>query len=488
MKTRHYKGFVFVMSLAAGLLCILRIQPDMLIDEQNIIKPIIQHMKGGLYSYRYPDFPFLFYEFIFRIYTFISDSYDYLKVGRSVNILLFIFSINLFSRTLGSKLKLGWSIVAVFLFSFSPAIFYSGVILKTETLHIIELLFVIYFAQKIIQNGPGRLKVLFIAVFAALAMSTKYNFLMPLLFYISLFLYLRKQHASESIKSLWQLMFRRPEFYFFHFFYVLVILATWHSIWNLPGIIEFMQNDAYFLDKPAVLRAVDELWSFPYGRYSYTFYVTLPLAAGLAVFILGLTGLILSRIPNEVLALWGSFTVVLLLFLTHATMLRTPHTFTLAVPFFILAAAYLLQSVASKITQYVLVVLVVGHTIFNHHSIVELYYQTFRAAISVKNSDAMTLITRDLDSTVKLNVETFEQAVLKQKPDRIFLLDSYFHNFCKYKTSDIFRKNCKFYKKLLEEQWPYKLEHRKQLDLPLRWLIYTDELSFIFYDFKKKQP
>ena len=85
--------------------------------------------------------------------------------------------------------------------------------------------------------------------------------------------------------------------------------------------------------------------------------------------------------------------------------------------------------------------------------------------------------------SLEKDCENIEGNVESRKPTHLIILDSLFYNFCKYKNNSSYKKQCQYFDKLKNGQTPYRLESKREIDYPLKFLNFDPEGSFTFYEF-----
>jgi len=127
-----------------------------------------------------------------------------------------------------------------------------------------------------------------------------------------------------------------------------VLFVTWTNVWIFPEIVASWRTHIYFDDRVTVARAVDELFSFPHGRYSSFFFFVLPGTIGLACALLWWGSLIFSTISSWTLRVYGIGTALCLLLALNLTLDRGSFGFTPYTIFFIFCTVSFLKLLAAK--------------------------------------------------------------------------------------------------------------------------------------------
>jgi hypothetical protein len=485
---------LFVAAAASFLSYVYSTRMPYFTDDFDMVLPALNHMKGAAYPLlKYPTFPFIFYEFIFRIFSklLISDT-DYLYAGRLITVVLFGINIMLFYCVARIYLKRAWAFLAVLLFLFAPVIFYSGTVVKTEPLLLTELLICIICVEMISRKPGKTVWHIIAAVSCGLAITTKYN-LMPLTTYLFAIMYSAFYENKSGMKAAMAGVVRNKNTWIFTAVFIAIILLTWTTIWDIGTFLQITSSDLYGLPYPTFFRSVDEFFSFPYGRYSYSLSTIIPFGMGIFNFVLALLAMIFRLIPRKLLVIWGGSSLLYLIFVQSITLARPPYLFTPMMPFLIICSVLFIRYFFSAGKKYFLKiagsVLIITALIVSVIQFPALYnavrgmVEAFRFAGSIGKS-IVVLIHSEYTSIQGIDLTDFEGSINRIKPEYILTLDSYFYNFKKYDRPE-YNKQFYYYEMLTRGQIGYGIEWQRPVNIPLKKLFIDPELSFTYTLFKR---
>lgn len=498
-----FRCLLFGLSATACALCVSYWwnRPMYLPDESDIVGLAYLHIKGNPYPiYKYPNFPYFFYEFFFRIWILVAEPTDTeypITVARFVNTAIYTVNIVLFYITARYYLDRRWSLFASILFAFSPVVFLSGVFVKTESLLLAELFVVLISVHELLIKPELKRWHVIAAVACGLGVSTKYNIALVSIYLSGLVIVYVFNREGRLLNRLISL-FRSSNGWIFIGVFVVTVLISWPDIWRYPPPSDVLKDDLYFCSLPTYWRCVDEPFAFPYGRYSYTFLHSIPFAVGIFNYAFFWLALVFRAIPARVLGLWGVFTAVFLIVPIHATLTRTPWTFTCCVPLFSIAGALFFNSLlnkwkgpAAKVVVYTFACFAILVSATQYTTFVDWYYARLlipKAANDSKenSTDRVYAFLHCLSPrTYSVNGD-FAKSVEQGKPKYILVLDAYLYNICKYKENPVYNLQCEYLKKLISEKEGYKILWTKSIDIPFKELFFDPEVSMTYYFLKRQ--
>lgn len=319
-------------------------------DSIDIMLPAINHLHGGEYPThypynKYPTFPSMFYELFFvitSVFLKLNTAREYFQIGRMINVSLFTVNILLFYLYARSYLNRIWALLACLLLLFSPAVFFSGAVLKTESLLLAEILLCLYSVNRI-QKEPDRLIWHVIAaVSCALSVTTKYNVLIFIIYLSGIVLSVKKERNDTIIEKITTVL-KNKNILIFSSVVTLVILITWPTIWQIQETIKSMSTDIYRLPYPSFMRAVDEWFSFPYGRYSYSLTTMIPIALGICNYLFALLALGIKLVPRQLLITYGLYSSIYIVVCNSLTLVNPPYMYTPIIPFMIICTVFFMR-------------------------------------------------------------------------------------------------------------------------------------------------
>jgi len=292
-------------------------------DEFIILNRASWFLRGHSFPLaQYPPFPYLFYGFFLFLAHGIST--HILLVGRVVNLCLLLLNLFLFFRVSLPHTGRNWALFSVFLFASTPLVVFSGVFVKTEGMILSEVLALMLCLGLLNEEKAKTWATIFSGVLCAVGITTKYSLMLPIMYILLTgYLYVVKK--------------REKRIFFRYSLFVAAFIITFILIW--PNFVDQIYNwhsanynDDYFARGPSVLRAVDEPWAFPYGKYSYALCLIIPFSLGPLVFILSLLSLRGRKTPPLVPAVaYVSFFLGFMI-VANVTLVRYFWVFTLLAP------------------------------------------------------------------------------------------------------------------------------------------------------------
>jgi len=474
-------------------------------DESDLILHAINHLKGIPYpAGRYPSFPIFFYEIFLFPVNLISGSvpsYELaLQIARVVNILICLSSTIIFYFCLKTKFTGISVLIGSFLFAVSPLAIFHVSLVKTESLLVLEILILYLLGYKIMHGNCTWKTHVFFAVISGLTVTTKYYPMAPIIYMISVF---ESDHYKQlSIKKRLRNFLTTKGFYIFSVTSILTILVSWTNLWdyNAQIIENFKVFDPYFINAPSFMRCVDEWPAFPYGRFSYSLIVILPLGMGLITYLMMLTSLFTRSIPKDMFLILGIPAILYFILFSFTTLLRMPYNFSVCLPFIIVSATgflnkYIVQKIKKKWLKTPIIVGLMGITAYQS-PVLNIFWQrltyysqansifTFQAKLP---KQMVWLLTNESTKAYGVDLSDYEKSLIEKKSEYLFVLTSYFHNLCKYKSA--YEINCKYFDKLKNGNSIYLVRWEDYPDYPMstffKWI--DPELEFGFILLKLKQ-
>jgi len=449
--------------------------------EGHIIGPVVKHLKGKPYPILvYPTFSYFFYEYLYKFIS-LFKSVDIWQLSRIINATLLGVNGLLFYLASEKYLERPWRVFGAFLFIFSPGVFYSSIVIKTESLQLMLILLTLYFSERSSENRSEWHLSLTSGIIAGLGISTKYN---PTLFLIY---FLTQYYKTPRIGEI----FKRRKTWIFILSFITTILLTWSTLFKLLAFLFSSEKllDLYTVNFPTTAQAVNEWGAFPYGKYSYAFILIMPFVAGIPNYLGLLLGLFTFRVPKKALLIWGGFTLAYLLLILNFTLMRLPHIFTVCVPFITLASLYFWQDLFKRSNTFFKIVLpltLILWSFFHYkelgksvYSIVEIEKNELGQHYRLKN--IFYLLNNSNTAQVnKVRGDQILKAIKERDPKYILALNTYMMSFCKYKKNPSYIEQCEYFKKLMKEEGNYKINWSKSANFSYLGLLNEKHTYFLF--------
>ncbi len=473
-------------------------------DSVDILLPALYRLYGGQYPThypynKYPPFPIMFYEFFFiltSVFLKLTTVKDYFQIGRIINVSLLTFNIMIFYLYVRSYLSRVWTLLACLLLLLAPAVFFSGTVLKTESLLLTEILLCLYSINRIQKEPDKVIWHVITAVCCALSVTTKYNVLIFVIYLSGIVLSIHNKQ-NDKIVDKFTAVIKNKNILIFTAVVIVVILLTWPTIWSIKEIIEnvHMHSDIYTVPYPSFWRAVDEPFSFPYGRYSYSLTTIIPFALGVCNYLFALLALVKKLVPKQILLTYGIYSLIYVIISNSLTLIKMPYMYTPIVPFMIICAVFFMKyffhsgrKVIYKIAGIVLIISSITFSIIQYPLMYNwlkagLDTQKYILTIGEEDSKVLLLFTNQASLKQGIDVKDIEGSVKKINPDYIMTLNSYFLNFRKYRNPD-YKKQYVFYEKLKNGKTNYMLIWDVEVDFPLKFLFIDPEVSINYSLFK----
>lgn len=476
-------------------------------DSIDIMLPALNHLQGGEYPShypynKYPTFPSMFYELFFiitSVFLKLNTAREYFQIGRIINVSLFTINVLLFYLYARSYFDRIWALLACLLLLFSPAVFFSGIVLKTESLLLTEILLCLYSVNRI-QKEPDRIIWHVIAaVSCALSVTTKYNVLIFIIYLSGIVLSIKNERNDTIIEKITTVL-KNKNILIFSSVVTLVILITWPTIWEIKETIKSMSTDIYRLPYPSFMRAVDEWFSFPYGRYSYSLTTMIPVALGICNYLFALLALGMKLVPKQLLITFGIYSLIYIVINNSLTLVNPPYMFTPIIPFMIICAVFFMkyffesgQTVVYKMAGTIFIISSIICSIIQYPTMynglkagMDIQYKYMLITKEEKDQNKKLLYLFSSEASVKqgIDIKDIEGSVNKIKPDYIITLNSYFLNFRKYSNPD-YKKQYAFYEKLKNGQTYYMCIWDVPVEAPLKILFIDPEMSIDYTLFKR---
>jgi Dolichyl-phosphate-mannose-protein mannosyltransferase len=472
------------------------------IDEQNILSPIRYSLAGLPWPVReYPDFPYLFYKYIYLFFKMFFRDLDLFSFSRTINSLFLPLNTFLFYVVAKKYIKGLYLIIACFFFTFSPGVFFSSTALKTESLTLCEFLLTVFFTQRFLMKK--QIKWAFLCgITAALGVTTKYYVMFPLVFFSGQFMLIGSNLAFfDKIKKI----VKDKYSHFFILGFLISFFITWPSVWNVLETSSQLRikNDTYFTDGPTISKAVDEWFAFPYGRYSYPLVYGLPMNLGILIYFTAIFGILSKKISREAIFLLGGPTLLYLILVLNFTLLRPLYQFTICAPFFILCSSLFLQENFKKalnILNYFIIVLSITCISLEHDNLAK-YYRKYAYILGdvlskfsmdlarfehIPNGNQLLLLLIQIVDYEGVKPEFLEKFIERERPQLIFIHKALFDNFCKYRSMEKYLKICNYSSKLLNGEKGYKIYWTMDLKISINFLGLDPEYSSGFYLLRKE--
>lgn len=460
-------------------------------DELYTLGPAMELAGLREYSdmYQYPPFLYLFYALFFKAASFFTavGLGLALRIGRLVNIALYVASALLLYRTARRYLEGPWALLCVLLFCYCPIIILAGTVVKSESLSILLLLLGIECCLAIAEKRAGRGAHTAAGALTGLLFLVKYNPCLAAPYAVALLLahsreLPSRQKAREALfsalrdrKLLWYLLALGLT--------ALVVMAAG----TVPGPkdVAILKGKAYLAPFPSAFRATDS-WNLLYGSMTYPLFILMPAFIGLACYTLGWLGAFSRTVPRALLYCLGAFSLAYFLFFTGVTLVRLPWNYGVLVPFFCFCAVFFIRYAWKRITSRRLLplkagalALVLASTLYQSATFPVILWESHEFLIALHrfgiDRDEVAYLT-DMECTrdAGINPRHLKRDLLDKMPDYFYLIDQYRASFCKYADDPDFMRQCVFFNELLAGQTPYRLLWRNDVWFPYRSLFRLD--------------
>jgi len=448
------------------------------IGDLNIINSIKSKLasSAGYPQLLYPTFMYIFYEKLFLFSQFFGNELGLELTSRVINCTLYSINGILFYHLSKRYLSSKWNILGIFLFFSSPALFYSAIEIRPAGLLVLELLIITLVVEKLIESPKIKIYHFLSGIISGLAIATKFN---PSYFFIYLFgilyLYLNQSRLPKKI-----------DLSLAAFGLIISLPIGWPTIWgfgnyfNTPGV----SDNFYFSNFPGFGKAIEETWSFPYGKYSMGLVIILSFAAGILNYILFWVGAALRIYSKRFLFIWIFHIPIYLILIFNFTLYRMSHMFTLAVPAIILGATILLRYLTHRWGPKIFIPLLFPLIILSliqtpiQADIASGFAQIVKQEIPTKFTDEGPLLLITNYNNNEIKGDQIDLYIQNKRPKTIIALDSFLYNYCKYKNNKIYIRHCSFFKKLLNGQAGYRSEVFSEINFPLKRFFDFDFLKF----------
>jgi hypothetical protein len=447
------------------------------IGDLNIINAINAKLASdsGYPQLMYPTFIYIFYEKLFLISKFLGNEIGLEFTSRIINCTLFSINGLLFYSLSKKYLQGKWPLLGLFLFYSSPSLFYTAVEIRPSGLLLLELMLITCLVENLVKAPDKKVYHLLAGIVSGLAIATKFNPSYTFIYFFGLlFIYDKRPVRSSLI--------------LFTLGLLLILPLAWPTIWNFGKYFftPAVSNNYYFSVHPGLGKAVDETWSFPFGRYSLGLFIVLPIAAGVINTLIASIGLPLKLYSKKFLFIWVFHIPIYLLILFNFTLYRLPHMFTLAVPAIILGATITIQffyqglkykKIFAPITSLILISLIQGSV---QADIASGYAKIVKKEIpELLNKKPVVLLNNYNQSEIK--GDQIDLFIKQNRPKTIITLDSFLFNYCKYRKNEVYIRHCQYFKNLLKGKEGYKSQVFRKINYPFRDFFIIDSLSFKFY-------
>ncbi len=455
-------------------------------DEKNIIGPIKGHLLGHPYPpLIYPTFSFIFFEYFFKIFSFFTPTLDLSVFCRTANAVLLGVNFFLFYAAMERYLEKSWRLLGAWAFVLSPGVFYSGVVVKTESLQLMEILLALWICNKAMKY-PKQIKwPILSGIISGLAVSTKYNPSLFLIYPLSQIFTVKEQNIHSFLKS--------RNFWSFLICFTLSVLLTWTTLWKLLAFL-FSNNsftDVYFVNHPTSAQAVNEWLAFPYGRYSYAFIIIFPFIVGIPNYLGFFLGIF--KIPRNFLIIWGGFTIFYLIIILNFTLMRLPHLFTICLPFVVAGSLFFWRNIYFKLkfkSLRILLFLLLFIWPLAHFSdlaistrkIIEVEMIELTKIVQKLGRDNIFFLLNNLNTQQVNQVpgNNLANAIISRKPKYVLALNTYMDSFCRYKNNPDYKNQCLFFQKLKSGGENYKTSWSKSVSFSYMGIINLEHEYYLF--------
>lgn len=466
-------------------------------DESDIIFGPGFRAAGGLPSSAgvYPGFPHMFYSFWVRAFSPLLPNEPVIAawvISRAVNIVLYGINIAIFFLAARCFLGRLTSLFAALVFALSPGVFFSGVYVKTEGLLLFAICLSLWGGARLSKEPGNAFLHALLGCLAGLGVAVKFN-PFPALIYAG---------ALWAGRDGFDFLRVRAKIGLFALAFLASVSLMWPGIFDLSrySVLRF-KAAIYFADAPSAFRSVDELFAFPFGRYSYGLCLVLPFSAGPLNCLAALAGLALKSVPKRMLVIWGIFFACYLLFIMTVTLIRPAWMFTPIIPVVAAASGLFVDKLrrgfgtAGKAAAAGAALALVLVSFYQYPAAamgvdgtVKALFDGTREARRLLGPDRGRLRDNMLVLTNSgLAVQQHYQArrpsaaIIEKHPEFILLLDSYAINFCKYRKNPLFASQCAFFKRLVAGGGGYRVVWSREVDFPWKFVSFDPETSFTVY-------
>jgi hypothetical protein len=290
----------------------------------------------------------------------------------------------------------------------------------------------------------------------------------------------------------------------FAFLFVITLWAGLPPIQHLAESIRFYKTDQYFLSGAGPFKAVDEWSAIFYGRLLSLVVTTLP--GSLGIFCFFVAGCLVARpLSSWETQVFGGATLATLVIAAFATRIRMFHPYTSYLPFFLTAsvafirwAVKLIPSRAGRAVLLSLFLVVSLGQCFYYLSLVPGYSKSIsrvdRLFRDYHNKSILAIVFPDQkykgqrlrdDAGDEIPI-LFEERVANEQPQYVLLFSSYFLNMCKYRHSELYKKNCAYFHDLIEGKTNYQLRETIDIDIGKAFAIDPEIRDMGIYFLEKR--
>ncbi|MFH1886613.1 MAG: glycosyltransferase family 39 protein, partial [Pseudomonadota bacterium] len=418
----------------------------------------------------------------------------FLDAARFANHLLYLINIFLFFAALRLYFRPFYALLGAFLFAFSPAIYYSGAVVKTESLTLVWILLSLLVAHRIRQEPRALLWHALAAFLSAMAVSTKYN-PVPMAIWLCAWTAGEWEGIAQWRNMARNMLFSARPWVFTAVFAVVLLIFGKNALFGQrPD--WFVTGEAAFLPFPNFLRSVPGWMTFPYGRWSYGLLFVLPFAAGLWNLVVAFPATVRKSPPREFLWIWGASLAPYFIATTLYTWSRASWFFSPMMPFVIAAGLFLYRdllessrSAGFRAGGVLAVFVALGMSAAQYPSNLDMIAGIITVGVEMSGPASedgqgvvpVKLITNAGVKGQGLNPGHPASDILARQPESVLLLDSYAFNFLKFPSGSEEKKEGEILKELMEGKHGYEVKRKKSLDFFRINLTFDPEASMTYY-------
>jgi hypothetical protein len=483
---------VLYAAAALALAVSIRAVPAGIADETDIVRPAVLHIRGEPYpETKYPLFPVFAHELVLRAVLAAGGGIEPLAAAHGLNAAIFMVSAILFYLLCLQWLDRWWAVFAAFLYVTSPAVFFAGAIVKTESFLLLEMMVVALASRRIMEGRDSAAWHVAAAAGCALAVTTKF-YPFHFLIYFAALAVRERAAGGGGIGAAARGILTDRRVWLFAAAAAALVLLTW-PVWMKIGLSPAKSaRDIYFQEAPTHHRAVGEWTAFPYGRLSYGLLVVMPFAAGLVNYAGTAAALALRAVPGRALLMWGMPAAAYLAAIFGMTLVRSPWFFTMCVPFTALASALAMKRLSgmlrfrgAAIFKAAMLAPLAALSIYHSVSLTQFfinYYSIIRVQKTEHKGEIVLLVNSAMHS---LEPGRIRESVEEKRPRFLLVFDSYLLNFCKFGHNPQYGRQCAYLRDLEGGRTEYRLVWRRTADYPLRTLNPDPESSSTFLLFER---
>ncbi len=439
----------FTILFSAVLISIHFINKQFVFDDIYVLKNIDQELKV-----HYPRVATTIFYVIQRIGDLIPISEGGVRFARVFNALLLILNGILFYRICRFRFPGFISNLGMLLFIFTPVVFFNSVMIKPDSILLIEVLLMFLLCLKYLESEKKGVYAFWSGFVGVLPFFTKYNPFAVLLFFSAL--YLNKTDRKKNflsfcggglVSGLPLLFFNRD-----------ILIDVYNGA---------ICNDNYFVSAPNISSAVNEWSAFPFDPIGLPFLLIFPASFGVINYLFFIFALLRKKISKRDLFLIIPFTLAHVIFYLSITYVRFPWIYTVIAPFIIFGSLFVWEMFFKNQKKIFLPALGVVFILLHMSNATNLsqFIFNYQDEIAKISSDKLLPGVKGIHFTQ--NPKEDEGYWLKELKDPenkyILIFDALVDQYCRYQKNEVYIKTCKEMRLILEEKTEWKFKSVKDL-------------------------